>query len=337
MTVLTRFFQRGLCLIALTLAASCATSTVPAAVPATPAGYLFATFKNGGSEASEQIYFGLSTDGRKWEALNNGEPVLVSTIGDKGVRDPYLLRAHDGKTFYLIATDLSMHHTKDWTKAVREASRAIIIWESTDLVNWSQPRRVEVAPQDAGNAWAPEAIYDEEKGDYLVFWASSTKGDDFAKHRIWAARTKDFKAFSPPFVYIEKPTTIIDTTIVRDSGKYYRFTKDEKFKAITMETALRLDGPWTEVPDFSLAKAVGYEGPEAYVIEPGTADRPAVWTLIVDAYTARTGYQPYVSKNLASGQFEPGAGFSFPFPFRHGSILPLSEEELARVKARYGG
>jgi hypothetical protein len=335
MTSLNGFLKRGLCLALLMLAASCATPGKPSA-PVAPAGYLFVTFKNGGAVTSEQIYFGLSTDGRNWQALNKGEPVLTSTIGDRGVRDPYLLRRHDGKGFVLIATDLSMHFTKDWKKAVREGSRAIIIWESSDLVNWSQPRRVVVAPEDAGCTWAPEAVYDEEKGDYLVYWASTTKGDDFSKHRIWAARTKDFKTFGAPFIYIEKPTAVIDTDIVRDGQSYYRFTKDEEFKAITMETAKRLEGPWTNVPGFSLAKMTGYEGPEAYVIEPGVNGRPPVWTLILDHYSAGRGYQPFVTKDIAGGQFEPGAGFSFPFPFRHGSILPLSAAELARVKTRYG-
>lgn len=326
------FARRCLGMMALTLAGVALTTQAAAA----QAGYLFATFKNGGDAAAEQIYFGLSSDGRNWTALNDAKPVLVSTIGDKGVRDPYLLRAHDGKTFYLIATDLSMHHTQDWKRAVNAGSRSIIIWESKDLVHWSPPRAVAVAPEDAGCAWAPEAIYDEERGDYLVFWASTTKRDGFSKHRIWGARTKDFRTFGAPFVYIEKPTTIIDTTIVRDGGKYHRFTKDEKFKAITMETAERLEGPWREVPDFSLAKLVGYEGPEAYVIEPGDAQRPATWALILDHYSAGRGYQPFVTRNLSSGQFDAGGGFSFPFEFRHGSILPLSSEEMERIKAAYG-
>ena len=52
-----------------------------------------------------------------------------------------------------------------------------------------EPRLVKVAPDDAGCTWAPEAIYDEAKQEYLVFWASTTGRDEFAKHRIWGART----------------------------------------------------------------------------------------------------------------------------------------------------
>jgi GH43 family beta-xylosidase len=296
-----------------------------------PSGFLFATFRSERGSMGEQVYFALSEDGRTWTALNQGNPVLVSGLGERGVRDPYLLRAHTGDKFYLIATDLSIHHNGDWGRAVREGSHSLVIWESKDLVDWSEPRLVRVAPEDAGCTWAPEAIYDVENGNYLVFWASTTARDDFQKHRIWAARTQDFREFGEPFVFIEKPTTIIDTTIVHDGTQYHRFTKDEKHKAITLESADRLSGPWKEQPDFSLAKLVGYEGPQCYLIEPEAVDRPPTWGLILDHYAKGRGYQPFVSTDIASGVFEPAEGFSFPFPFRHGSVLPITGEELQRL------
>src|SRR5690606_21204368 len=220
-----------------------------AAAFATNGGYLFATFKGEKTPLTEQIYFALSKDGRQWNALNGGEPVLVSTLGEKGVRDPYLLRAHDGKKFYLLATDLSIHLNGNWRRAQNAGSKSIVIWESTDLVKWSEPRLIRIAADDAGCTWAPEAVYDETTKDYLVFWASKNKRDDFAKQRIWAARTKDFHTFSAPFIYIDKPNHVIDTTIVRDGKNYYRFSKDEQYKAITMEVSGKLVGPWTETPE----------------------------------------------------------------------------------------
>lgn len=300
-------------------------------------GFLFVTFKNGRSPLSEQIYFGLSKDGRNWTALNDGDPVLVSKIGEKGVRDPFLLRSHDGKKFYLIATDLSWALDPSGSRAIRAGSRSIVIWESTDLTDWSEPRLVAVAPDDAGCTWAPEAVYDEESGDYLVFWASTTKRDNFSKHRIWAARTKDFTIFGEPFIYIEKSNTIIDTTIVHDGRAYYRFTKDERVKAITLETSPKLMGPWTDVPEFSLAQLRGHEGPECYLVEAASADKPATWCLILDHYAKGLGYQPFVTHDFASGQFTPGAGFSFPFHFRHGSVVPVTSAEYQRLQAAYPG
>ena len=319
--------------VAAVFLAGCATQSASKVVK--PAGFLFVTFKGEQSPMTEQIYFASSQDGRTWNALNNADPVLVSQLGEKGVRDPYLLRAHDGKKFFLIATDLSINLNRDWGRAVRAGSRSIVIWESTDLVRWSEPRLVSVAPEDAGCTWAPEAVYDAQARDYLVFWASTTKRDDFAKHRIWAARTKDFKTFGEPFIYIEKPTTVIDTTIVHDGTSYYRFTKDEKFKAITMEVSQNLMGPWHDVPEFSLAKLRGYEGPECYLVEPAAEGKPPTWCLILDYYSRGQGYQPFITHDLPAGQFTAAEGFSFPFRFRHGSILPLSAAEYERVQKAY--
>ncbi len=313
-------------------ALSLATSQLQAA----PAGYLFATFKGEQTPLTEQIYFAISKDGRNWQALNEGNPVLVSEQGEKGLRDPYLLRSHDGSKFYMIATDLSINLNPDWSRAVHAGSRNIVVFESSDLVNWSEPRLIPVAPQDAGCTWAPEAVYDDVHGDYIVFWASTTARDDFAKHRIWAARTEDFVSFSEPFIFIEKPTTVIDTTIIHDGNAYFRFTKDEKHKAITMETAAHLAGPWSDIPDFSLAHLRGYEGPEAYQIEPASDSTPARWTLILDQYSQSTGYQPYVTEDLASGQFQPAEDFTFPFHFRHGSVIPLNIEEFERLEKKWG-
>jgi sucrose-6-phosphate hydrolase SacC (GH32 family) len=298
-------------------------------------GFLFATFKGEQTPMTEQIYFALSSDGRQWNALSNAQPVLVSTLGEKGVRDPYLLRTPDGNKFYLIATDLSINLNRDWRRAVRAGSKSIVIWDSTDLVHWSAPRLVKVAPDDAGCTWAPEAIYDDSRKEYLVFWASTTARDDFAKHRIWAAWTKDFITFGKPFIYTEKPWTLIDSTIVRENGKYYRFSKDEKEKDITFESSDNLTGTWTDATNFSLAKMRGYEGPECYIIKPAADGKPATWCLILDQYSKGTGYQPFVTEDLSSGQFKAGEGFVFPFKFRHGSVLPVSAAEYERLEKAY--
>ncbi len=303
---------------------------------ANPAGYLFVTFHGQETPMDEQIYFALSKDGRNWQALNDVKPVLVSQLGEKGVRDPYILRSHDNKKFFLIATDLSWALDRSVSRAIRAGSKSLVIWESPDLVHWSEPRLVKVAPDDAGCSWAPEAVYDVENGDYLVFWASTTGRDNFSKHRIWAARTKDFKTFGEPFIYIDKSNTVIDTTIIHDGRNYYRFTKDERIKAVSLETSPKLMGPWKDVPDFTLNNLRGYEGPACYIVEPASHGKPATWCLALDHYAARgAGYEPFVTDDLASGQFTPGEGFTFPFKFRHGTVLPLTADEYEAVLARW--
>lgn len=141
--------------------------------------------------------------------------------------------------------------------------------------------------------------------------------------------------FSEPFIYIEKPNHVIDTDIVRENGKYYRFSKDDQFKAITMEVSDKLMGPWRNVPNFSLAKVVGYEGPECFPLEPAVPGKPAQWCLLLDYYSKAQGYQPYVTQDLSRGQFTPVNDFKFPFRFRHGAVLPLTTEEYARLKTAF--
>ena len=334
---------RYLCAAAAALAVFGAAFSIRAAdeIPATAApvndnasgGFLFVTFHGESSPMTEQIYFGLSWDGRQWEVLNHEQPVLVSDVGEKGVRDPYIFRSHDGGKFYIVATDLSINlsHGHAWERATHQGSKSIVIWESTDLAHWSAPRLVKVAPDDAGCTWAPEVMYDDKTGDYLVYWASKTGRDQFAKQRIWACRTRDLQTFDAPFVYIEKAGTVFDTDIVRENGRYYRFTKDETTRTILMETGDELTGPWQTVPQFSLAKLEGYEGPACFPLVPAGADKPATWCLLLD----RGGYRAFVTHDLSRGDFVPADDIKFPFPFRHGAVLPISAAEVNRLKTAY--
>ena len=82
----------------LVFSAGCASPTgnIAAARPPSPpepaGAYLFAHF-TGESPRGEQIYFPVSEDGLRWTDLNGSDPVLVSTLGDKGVRDPSIIRS----------------------------------------------------------------------------------------------------------------------------------------------------------------------------------------------------------------------------------------------------
>lgn len=325
-----RFLQGMMLLLAF-----CLTPRADAANEGADGGFLFVTFRGERTPMSEQIYFAVSEDGRKWEGLKGGEPTVVSQVGERGVRDPYLVRSPDGKKFFLIATDLSIHFNRSWGRAARNGSKCIVVSESEDLVKWSEPRLVKVAPDDAGCTWAPEATFDEETGDYLVFWASTNASDRYSKFRIWAARTKDFITFTAPFIYIEHEAPVIDTTIVREGKVYYRFTKDEGAKAILMEKSDKLTGEWQEVTEFSLRKMSGYEGPTLFPMSLPDSPGQAKWCLLLDYYSRGAGYKPFVTTDLSKAQFEPSAEMQFPFLFRHGHVLPITNEEMARLKANF--
>src|SRR4051812_7829493 len=133
----------------------------------------------GSMPAGQQIYAAVSVgnDPTRWVAVNNGAPVLTSNEGTQGLRDPSLVRSPDGDKLFLIATDLNVgapeHGWRGWDWAQSDASRYIEVWESPDLRHWSKQRHVRVAPDEAGMAFAPEAIWDPEIKAYVVYWSSS--------------------------------------------------------------------------------------------------------------------------------------------------------------------
>lgn len=112
-------------------------------------GYLFVHF-TGEEKLGEQIYFALSRDGLHWMDLNNGNPVLLSDIGEKGVRDPFILRNPLNGRYVIIATDLRIEAGKGWKAAEEAGSRNLIVWESEDLIHWDGPFSHEVGIPGAG-------------------------------------------------------------------------------------------------------------------------------------------------------------------------------------------
>jgi len=52
-----------------------------------------------------------------------------------------------------------------WDACQRTGSRGIYVWESTDLINWTNERLAIVEESAAGMVWAPEAVWDPTKGE----------------------------------------------------------------------------------------------------------------------------------------------------------------------------
>lgn len=308
--------------------------------PAKYAGYLFAYFTGEGTADGEQIRYALSegNDALHWRELNAGAPVLTSTIGEKGLRDPFVIRSPKGDKFYMIATDLRMYRSSSgsWDYVQRHGSKSIMIWESRDLVHWTDQRLVKVSPDNAGNTWAPEAYWDSRLGRFVVFWASKLYADDDPEHtgstynKMMYATTKDFRTFSAPKVWNDPGYSVIDSTVVEHRGTYYRYTKDERdpnssspcAKFITGERSRTLtDTSYDFVSDCIGSGAMSRgEGPT--VFKSNTEEK---WYLFIDEYGGR-GYLPFETTDLASGRWTPSENYELPTSPRHGTVMPVDEE-----------
>ncbi len=325
------------------------------------AGYLWTNFDASGGY--EKIFFGYSEYGLTWSKLNkdeygNAQPVLVNDAegSDLGVRDPHIIRSAEGDKYWILGTDLHAEGGgpggSGWDQ--QNASQNIVVWESNDLVNWSEPRLVYSGFENAGCVWAPEAYYDNTTGDYLVYWSARDKslsGTDDNALRVYVCRTRDFVTFSEPKVWLsEDPENseinIIDSTIVQgDDGRYYRFSTSDWNTIVDVSDTLDADdvfdvrvdadkstpdGSWTRLVKRDGQAAAGFssgEGLTVYQLPDGT------WCAMAD----NSGYTAYLTDDLASGTFEKSSEASFvDGRFRHGTVMRLSEAEEARLLEKYG-
>jgi hypothetical protein len=297
------------------------------------AGYLFTYFAGEAYEDGEQVYFALSRDGLNWTDLNNNRPVLYSTVGAKGVRDPFLLRSAKGDGFWIVATDERIYTDGDWVRAQFAASKGVVVWDSPDLLSWSEPRLVRVARQDAGCTWAPEATYNPATNEYMMYWASLVGAENSKKQTIFCATTRDFHTFSPPEVFIEGPRHIIDTTIIEFNGMYYRYSVNDAFGCIVAErTSALLGGTAERIPAPFLEAQKNVEGP--FIFQFNGEHR---WCQLVDQH-AGIGYYPLITTDLASGDFRvPEEPYKMPTRARHGSVAVVTEIEFEALQRKWSG
>ncbi|WP_238011765.1 glycoside hydrolase family 43 protein [Dactylosporangium sp. AC04546] len=326
-----------------TVAAVCllllATATRAAALdPFT--GYLLAHFV-GESSTAQQIYLAHSKDGLHWTDLNNGGLVLRSTVGTKGVRDPSLVRSPAGDRYWIIATDLCISCGQDWSTAQNNGSRNLVVWESTDLVTWSAPWLLNVAGAipDGRNAWAPEAIWNPATNDYVLYWATNATLNGVLKHRIYSARTSNFRSITTPQLYIDRAGTqgIIDTQIIEVPTGSYRYVRASGDGQITIEGSNSILGTWTNLGNLSGIGLTGsqVEGPMWMKFNTG-----GDYALYLDQYASGRGYLPVLTTNPATppGSYRIPAASTYALggtKKRHGAILNLTAAEESRVLARW--
>ncbi|MDR6508636.1 immunoglobulin-like domain-containing protein [Arthrobacter oryzae] len=315
-------------------------------------GYAFAYF-TGNDLAGENIYMAASrgNDALKWDELNGGKPVLTSGLGTKGLRDPFIIRSPEGDKFYMIATDLSIGSGTSWDSSQRQGSQYIEVWESTDLVNWSGQRHVKVAPDTAGNTWAPEGHYDEKIGAYVVYWASKLYADNDPNHtggtynKMMYSTTRDFRTFTEAKVWNDPGNSVIDSTVIKEGDTFYRFTKDEgrvsgclDIMQEKSQDLLAVDLPGTNPRNWSLmgncigknAGTGGVEGPT--VFKSNTEEK---YYLFVDEFGGR-GYIPLESTSLENPDWKLSTNYELPRAPRHGTVLPVTRTELERLHSQLG-
>lgn len=292
--------------------------------------YLFVYF-TGNRIDEEAVRMAVSTDGYNYRALNGNRPVIdskqISSTG--GVRDPHILRCQDGKTFYMVVTD--MVSANGW-----DSNRAMVLLKSKDLVNWtSSVVNIQTKypnQEDLKRVWAPQTVYDKEAKKYMVYW--SMKHGNGADIIYYAYANKDFTDLEgepKPLFLPKNGKSCIDGDIIYKDGLYHLFYKTEGHgNGIKKATASSLtSGQWKESDDYKQQTKEAVEGSGIFpLIGSGK------YILMYDVYM-KGKYQFTESTDLENFKVIDNA-ISMDFHPRHGTIIPITRKELNRLYKAYG-
>lgn len=294
------------------------------------AGYLFAYF-TGNRIEEESIHFAISRDGYTFRALNGNKPVLDSRVisSTGGVRDPHILRAEDGHTFYMVATD--MVSGNGWS-----SNRAMVLLKSTDLIHWTHSV-INIQKRYAGQerlrrVWAPQTIYDREAEKYMIYWSMLYEGGTDIIYYAYA--NDDFTDLEgeprPLFLPADKKSCI-DGDIVFKDGVYHLFYKTEGHgNGIKTATTRSLtSGHWTEYPDYKQQTKDAVEGAGTFKLIGQEK-----YILMYDVYM-KGAYQFTETTDLQHFQVVDHA-VSMDFHPRHGTVIPVTRDELLRLTTQWG-
>lgn len=313
-------------LIALLLLGACQTKEKPSA-------YLF-TYFVGNGPGQEAIHYAVSEDGYNYRALNNNKPVIdnkdISTTG--GVRDPHILRGADGN-FYMVVTDL-------YVPKMGWRNYAMVLLKSPDMINWTSSviNIPEVFPDEFGDVyrvWAPQTIYDEATGKYMVYFSMKQKNDPDKIYYAYA--NADFTGLeaAPKQLYFppewSNNRACIDGDIIYKDGKYHLFHKAEDGQP---GIKLAVSDKLTEGYELVSADRVDCENDPVEGSGIFKLNNSEEYILMYDLYT-KGGYQFTKSSDLKS--FEViDEEVSMNFHPRHGTVLPITQTELKSLISKWG-
>jgi len=288
--------------------------------------YLFAYFIKNGEDG---LHLAWSDDGYKWNALREGRSFLAPAVGhkEKLMRDPGVIRGPDG-TYHMV-----------WTAGWY--ANHIGYASTRDFITWSEQRELPVMAHEpkVRNSWAPEIIYDDQRGEFVIFWASTISdrypavdvSEEGLNHRIYCTTTKDFKSFTPTHLFYDPGFSVIDAMMFAADGKWHLIIKDERRnpprKYLQMADAVSGTGPFGPLSKPFSPPGVWVEGPTALKIGQD-------YLVYYDAYTKHR-YGALRSRDLKTWE-DVSAKMQFPFEgspnrMRHGEVFQVPRSLVDRL------
>lgn len=294
------------------------------------AAYLFVYF-TGNHISQEAVCYAVSMDGYTYWALNDNKPVIDSKVisSTGGVRDPHILRCEDGKTFYMVVTD--MVSDNGW-----DSNRAMVLLKSADLVHWSHSvinmQKRYAGQEKLKRVWAPQTIYDPEAGKYMVYWSMKYgDGPDVIYYAYANADFTDLEGEPKPLFVPADKKSCIDGDIVYKDGIYHLFYKTEGHgNGIRVATTNSLtSSQWKENLEYKQQTKEAVEGAGTFKLIG--EDK---YILMYDVYM-KGAYQFTETTDLEHFKVIDHE-VKMNFHPRHGTIIPITRSELKRITDKWG-
>lgn len=295
--------------------------------------FLF-TYFTGNAPEEEQICYALSEDGYNYTLLNQGLPVIKSdTIAyTQCVRDPHILRGEDGKTFYMVVTD--MKSSLGWA-----SNRGLVLMKSTDLIHWTHsainfPTKYPKLWKNVTRVWAPETIYDHQAKKYMVFYSLLTNDGKLNYDKIFYSYVNDdFTDLEgePKWLFDAGNATIDGDIVYNEADQmYHLFYKQESGRGIYQAVAKNLTDKWQMLDGHVEQTKEAVEGVGVCKSLDGKS-----WVVMYDCYGSGH-YQFCKSEDLKTFTKVQDTKTHGRFTPRHGTIMPITQAEKDRLIAEWG-
>lgn len=318
-------------------------------------GYLYCHMSGNG----EWTAYALSRDGIHFHDLIDGNPVMdvkEHARIERGQRDAYICRRHDGKGYLMVTTDMRVSSFRELGKASEWENYGIDLLVSDDMIHWesvtfdfrkgssifSNPDSKDVYDDwsTINRVWAPQIIWDEnyvwadgKKGGYMIYFSMLNRAEEKYDRMYYSYADETFTQLTKPQLLFDWGYATIDADInyvPADNSFHMMIKKEGGTPGIFTTKSETLLGPWPEpvaddYVDFEGNKKC--EGASAFQLIGDST-----WCVAYIEYSSwprnyRICKADQYIRNFHSPQNIQGV--SAP---QHGSFMRLTKEEYERLQ-----
>ncbi|MBQ9356530.1 MAG: family 43 glycosylhydrolase [Prevotella sp.] len=305
------------------------------------------------------LHMAISHDGYTFTALKGDQPIFSGdTIAEQhGIRDPHIYRGPDG-AFYLAMTDLHVYgqrdgfRTTEWERSGDQYgwgnNRGLVLMKSWDLVNWKRANvdfsRLFTAWSEIGCAWAPETIFDETTGRYMIYLTMRQRKEPNKLYYCYVNEDYNTIETEPQllFQYPDEHYSAIDGDITKVGDTYHLcYVSHDGSAHIMHATGPTPRGPWQFDARQVSAPRIGHEAPHVF-----KRIGEQKYVLMYDIYRLNpmnfgfvetSDFQNFQDLGVFNGgvmKYVGADGSPLTSP-KHGAVVQITAEEAQTLKALY--